>query len=85
MALYYFDVFNGADVIDELGIELNDDIAAIKHARRALGDIIGELIGEGRAIEPQWRLVVRGGDGRELHVLRFGDVFRGADEPRVRS
>lgn len=79
MPLYYFDVFDGEDVVDELGVELADEAAAMKHARRALGDMIGELIEEGRTIDPNWRLVVRGGDGKDLRVFPFGGIFRGGD------
>jgi hypothetical protein len=75
MPRYFFHIHNCETTRDEQGIELADDGAARNKLLEALGDLIGEQIRQGIAIDPEHRIEVRDAAGRDVMTMRFGDIF----------
>ncbi len=78
LAIHYFNVHDGTDIVDEIGTEMPDLASVRAEALR----YTGELLRDGAALDlwagKEWRLVVTDEGGNEVLTLRFA-----ADQPEV--
>lgn len=73
MPRFYFDVHDGSDFIDELGIELASPLDARREAVRYAGNLIAEENWAALPNEP-WRMVVRDDHAQVVLALVFGAI-----------
>ena len=74
MPRYYFHLYNGELVRDEVGEELAGLVRAGEVARRSVSEVIAEQITRGEIVDLEHRLEVEGDDGIVM-VLKYKDLF----------
>jgi hypothetical protein len=76
MPLYYFDIHDREQFSDLEGTQLDDDAAALEHARRVVRELIHRRSGMLDQDWSGWTMRVRNAEGVELFALPFTDVER---------
>lgn len=75
MAHFYFNVYNTATTLDDVGSDLPGLAEAKAEARNAAADLIREEILAGRPLHRDHRIEVEDGDHHVVHVLRFDELI----------
>lgn len=70
MARFYFNVYDGKDIIDDVGTELPDAVFARREAIRYSGALL-EDEAERLSLGEEWRMEVLDGTGLMLFCLNF--------------
>lgn len=79
MQRYYFNIYNDADALDEMGSEHADLAAAKAEAIRGARAMIAEHIVNARPVHLHHRIEIVGEDGRVLAVIPFGELITISD------
>jgi hypothetical protein len=70
MPRYYFNIYDGVDILDDVGTELPDAVFARREAIRYSGAIL-EDEAERLSLGEEWRMEVLDGTGLMLFCLNF--------------
>lgn len=77
MSRYFFHLHDQCGpVLDEEGIDLADEAAALRHAAWCVRDFASNRILSGQPVNLGSYIAVSRGDGRELRRLYFREVIR---------
>jgi hypothetical protein len=76
MSRYYFNLYNDLVTMDEEGVELEDERAALDWARHEIRFHAGESIKEHSHLVLSHRLVICDDAKSEVATVHFGDVVR---------
>ena len=75
MAHFYFNVYNTATTLDDVGSDLPGLAEAKAEARNAAADLIREEILAGRPLHRDHRIEVEDEAHHVVHVLRFDELI----------
>jgi hypothetical protein len=77
MPRYFFHLQKANEAVDEEGLDLPDEQAALKEAVASARELLAEAIRAGRDLRPE-RIVIADATGREVATVNMKDVLPGS-------
>ena len=75
MPRYYFDLFNDITSVDDEGVQLRNDAAAMREGLKNARVMAADSVCHGK-LNLRHRIEVRGAQGRSVGTFYFGDVVK---------